>query len=294
MTITSLPPDAKEAADARIRTALRDHAEAQGHGFRRLPFAIEKRDGGVWQGGISGAMGKDWMHVELLAVAEGLRGTGLGGQLIAAAEALARRHGMTGLWLDSYSFQAPGFYRSRGFVEFGRMDDQPLGAARHFFHKRLTSDQRRLIPGDRALEAALGLVRSSFAAMEGVVDPPSSVYRMTLDSLARDARTGEVWISGDPPVATMTLSLRPDCLYLGKLAVAPGARGQGLARRMVDLALARARIHGRPHLELQTRVELTANQAIFRKLGFAEIGRSAHPGFDRPTSITYRCPAGMP
>jgi hypothetical protein len=35
-------------------------------------------------------------------------------------------------------------------------------------------------------------------------------------------------------------------------------------------------------------VELVENHAAFQALGFAETGRTAHSGFDRPTSITYR------
>ena len=45
---------------------------------------------------------------------------------------------------------------------------------------------------------------------------------------------------------------------------------------------------GKPMLELQTRIELTANQAAFRKLGFHETARTAHAGYDRPTSVTMR------
>ena len=86
----------------------------------------------------------------------------------------------------------------------------------------------------------------------------------------------------------MFLTPRPGTLYVGKLAVAAGHRGQGLARCLIDRAETRAREMGLPALELQTRVELVENQAAFRAMGFQEVGRTAHPGFDRPTSITYR------
>ena len=46
--------------------------------------------------------------------------------------------------------------------------------------------------------------------------------------------------------------------------------------------------YGKPALELQTRIELTGNHAAFRRMGFVETARTAHPGFDRPTSITFR------
>ena len=143
---------------------------------------------------------------------------------------------------------------------------------------------RRLAPDDPALPAVLDLIREAFAYMDGVVDPPSSIHRLRLD----DLRAGEVWALGDPPVAAMMLTVRGDALYLGKLAVAVAHRGQGLSRRMVEAAVARAAALGLSAVELQTRIELTANQAAFTALGFAEIARTAHPGYDLPTSITYR------
>jgi ribosomal protein S18 acetylase RimI-like enzyme len=142
-------------------------------------------------------------------------------------------------------------------------------------------------PGDPGLAAALGLVRGAFGFMDGVVDPPSSIHRLDLAGMARAAAEGEVWVIGDPPLACMTLTPGDGHLYLGKLAVAAAARGRGLARLLVDLACGRARAMGLPEVRLQTRVELTGNQAAFRALGFREVGRSAHPGYDRPTSITY-------
>lgn len=143
---------------------------------------------------------------------------------------------------------------------------------------------RRLAPDDPALPAVLDQIREAFAYMDGVVDPPSSIHRLTLD----DLRKGDVWALGDPPVAAMMLTVKGDALYLGKLAVAAAHRGQGLSRRMVEAAVARAAALGLPAVELQTRVELTANQAAFTAMGFAETARTAHPGYDRPTSITYR------
>ena len=87
--------------------------------------------------------------------------------------------------------------------------------------------------------------------------------------------------------ACMVLTPRPGHLYLGKLAVEPANQGKGLGRRMVRHAEARARSLALPEVELETRVELTENQRFFLALGYVEHGRSAHPGFDRPTSVRY-------
>lgn len=134
----------------------------------------------------------------------------------------------------------------------------------------------------------LHLIQTEFAYMDGRIDPPSSMHRLTTEDLARQAAEGEVWVLGTPAIACMVLTPKADCLYLGKLAVAAAHRGQGLARVMVDLACARARALALPVVELQTRVELTANQAAFRAMGFAEVARTAHAGYARPTSITFR------
>jgi len=135
--------------------------------------------------------------------------------------------------------------------------------------------------------AVLRLLHEAFAYMEGRIDPPSSLRDLTLEALTRQAKVGEIWVIG-APVACVFLTPKPGALYVGKLAVAEGQRGQGLARQLLDLAEHRARVTGLPVLELQVRVELVENQAAFRAMGFVEVGRTAHPGYDRPTSINYR------
>lgn len=135
--------------------------------------------------------------------------------------------------------------------------------------------------------AILSLLQGAFAYMEGRIDPPSSLRTLTPEALTRQAEVGEIWVIG-AAVACVILMPKPGVLYVGKLAVAAEHRGQGLARRLIDQAETRAREMGLPALELQTRVELVENQAAFRAMGFQEVGRTAHPGFDRPTSITYR------
>jgi predicted GNAT superfamily acetyltransferase len=79
-------------------------------------------------------------------------------------------------------------------------------------------------------------------------------------------------------------------VYVGKLAVEATIRRRGVARRIMEAAEALARASARPFVELETRIELTENHATFAALGFAKVGESAHPGFDRPTSIRMRKP----
>ena len=139
--------------------------------------------------------------------------------------------------------------------------------------------------GQADLAPTLALIRNAFAGMDGVIDPPSSAHRLTLDDL-RDS--GALWVIGTPPHACVVLTPKPPVLYLGKLAVAADRRGTGLARRLVDLAVTQARAMALAAVELQVRVELTGNLAAFAAMGFTEVARTAHPGYDRPTSVTLR------
>jgi len=131
----------------------------------------------------------------------------------------------------------------------------------------------------------LGLIKRAFAGMEGRIDPPSSFHRLTEQDLA--SFRGEVWVIGTPPIACVLLTLKPDALYLGKLSVDPNHQGKGHARALIALAADRARGLGLPALELQSRVELVENHAMFFAMGFQQTGTTTHDGFDRATSLVF-------
>lgn len=145
-----------------------------------------------------------------------------------------------------------------------------------------------LAPFDWA--ALLSLIRECFAGMEGRIDPPSSMHSLTPEAIAAQSMSGEIWAIGTPSVACVFLTPLAEALYIGKLAVAESHRKMGLARRLIDLAETRAKALHLPNLELQTRIELTENHTVFQSLGFSEHARTAHEGYTRPTSITYRRP----
>jgi len=53
------------------------------------------------------------------------------------AEQEADRRGCIGVWVDTHSFQAPGFYERLGYSPFGVIEDYPPGHSRLFLQKRL-------------------------------------------------------------------------------------------------------------------------------------------------------------
>jgi len=66
-----------------------------------------------------------------------LRSRGLGAELLRRAEVEARARGCVGAHLDTYGFQARGFYEKQGYAVFGALPDCPPGHARFFLSKRL-------------------------------------------------------------------------------------------------------------------------------------------------------------
>jgi N-acetylglutamate synthase-like GNAT family acetyltransferase len=134
----------------------------------------------------------------------------------------------------------------------------------------------------------LRLITAAFSGMEGRIDPPSSMHDLTVADIARQAESGEVWVIGEPAIACIFLTPKTDALYLGKIAVAMAHRHEGHARALIGTAEQRARTLGLSALELQSRVELIENHAAFAALGFQQVGMTTHPGFDQPTSITFR------
>lgn len=132
-------------------------------------------------------------------------------------------------------------------------------------------------------------IRQNFAYMDGVINPPSSVHRLTAEMLAD--HSGEIWLLEHQQTLIGTTMLTPKRnqrqrrLYVGKIAIAPEYRDRGLARLLLDHAARRCVLLGLAVLELEVRIELIDNQRAFEAMGFTKIGESSHDGFDRPTSI---------
>lgn len=95
------------------------------------------RDGNRVVAGLFGETYAGWLFIRYFWIAEHLRRSGLGAGIIAAAEQRARERGCHSAYVDTFSFQAPGFYAKQGYVEFARLPYPPRGE-RIWLHKRLT------------------------------------------------------------------------------------------------------------------------------------------------------------
>ncbi|CAI8758368.1 GNAT family N-acetyltransferase [Pseudomonas sp. IT-P294] len=129
------PTDEEEQA---ILLPLRAYNASKAGVSRQEPIALLVRDdNGEILGGLYARVFYQWMFIELLSVPEQARGQGLGSKLMRMAEEVAREKECVGVWLDTFDFQAPGFYQKLGYSELGQIVDYPPGHKRLFFQKRL-------------------------------------------------------------------------------------------------------------------------------------------------------------
>ncbi|WP_199258702.1 GNAT family N-acetyltransferase [Paracoccus binzhouensis] len=105
---------------------------------------------------------------------------------------------------------------------------------------------------------------------------------MLADHAARIA-TGQTHLleGGGAVLGLIVLVAQADALLVENLAVAPGAQGRGLGRRLMDFAEKRARALGLPRLRLYTHVAMVENQALYARLGYVETHRIREEGLDR-------------
>jgi ribosomal protein S18 acetylase RimI-like enzyme len=87
--------------------------------------------------GLHGITSWNWLFVQLLWVHEAVRRQGLGKRLLELAEAEGKKRGCENVSLDTFSFQAPGFYEKLGYEKFGELLDCPKGHRRIYFQKKL-------------------------------------------------------------------------------------------------------------------------------------------------------------
>jgi GNAT superfamily N-acetyltransferase len=103
--------------------------------YKRLAISLRVKNAIV--GGIVGEVWTTVLFIQFFWLEQRLRGKGSGTKLIEAIEDEARRFGATQAYVDTMSFQAPGFYRNCGYKEFGSIRGYPGGVTRHWFTKTL-------------------------------------------------------------------------------------------------------------------------------------------------------------
>jgi ribosomal protein S18 acetylase RimI-like enzyme len=131
--------DAPAAADeALVVAGTHDYNAAfVGKDVRRLCVFARDEEGAI-MGGLTGKTYWNYLEIAFLWVNERHRRLGHGSELVKAAELEARQRGCQYALLDTYSFQALGFYQKLGYAEFGRLAGFSGKHVRYYLHKALT------------------------------------------------------------------------------------------------------------------------------------------------------------
>ena len=126
-----------EADAAAILDGLNAHNLDRAGPYGAQPLMVKAMAGGTLIGGMSAVTYWQWLHVRHLWVQESHRGGGVGSALVGAAEKAAAARGCVGAHLDTFRFQARGFYERLGYRVFGTLDDYPPGHSRYYMTKPL-------------------------------------------------------------------------------------------------------------------------------------------------------------
>ncbi|MEU8714345.1 MULTISPECIES: GNAT family N-acetyltransferase [unclassified Streptomyces] len=145
----------------------------------------------------------------------------------------------------------------------------------------MTNDEIRLaraadVP---AVRTVTDLAYRPYIARIGVVPQP-----MEADHAA-DVAAGRVFVVGEPVTGLVVVEARDGHLFLDSIAVHPGARGQGVGRRLLEFVDARARALGLPEVRLYTNALMRENQELYPKHGYEVVERRVDGPYDR---VHYR------
>ena len=121
-----------------IHELLKEYNLCHREASKSIPVGVFLEDEmGQKLAGLTGETFGNWLCIQYLFVSEQLRGQQIGSNLLEAAEAEARKRGCKYAFVDTFSFQAPTFYKNHGYREVFTLEEYPYIAKRHYYTKKL-------------------------------------------------------------------------------------------------------------------------------------------------------------
>ncbi|WP_145319978.1 GNAT family N-acetyltransferase [Paenibacillus xylanexedens] len=105
--------------------------------YEELNFNI-KNEAGEIVAGVLSTLCWNWVELDILWVDSEQRHRGYGSQLLHEVERLAREKSCDFIMLNTFSYQAPEFYKKHGYQLITTIEDAPRGHHHYYFKKDLT------------------------------------------------------------------------------------------------------------------------------------------------------------
>lgn len=120
-----------------IYEMLKEYNLAKREKSENVPLGIFVEEDGRKLAGFIGEIFGNWLSIKYLFVGEPLRGQGVGRSLIERAETEAKARGAKYAFVDTFDFQAPGFYKKLGYREVFALTEYPYTGSRTYYTKEL-------------------------------------------------------------------------------------------------------------------------------------------------------------
>ena len=133
---------------------------------------------------------------------------------------------------------------------------------------------RRVGPEATGCQDEPYLFSTALAYIDGLIDLPSSVHRLTLVAIRAQMKQGLVLLVEEEQILVgyVFLTCGLQVLCLDKLAIATARQRWGIGRRLFEASAEIALAEGFFGIELQARVELIETHAAFTAIGIRKVG----------------------
>jgi len=134
ITVTDTPADADETFV--INSLWQHNAKTTPVDIHPLFLTLRDENNQIF----AGLVARTWwggLEVQYLWVSDDCRGKGVGRDLMLAAEQEAKQRGCHMAYVDTFNFQAVGFYEKLGYSVYGELGDYAHLHTRHYLAKKI-------------------------------------------------------------------------------------------------------------------------------------------------------------
>ena len=131
------------------------------------------------------------------------------------------------------------------------------------------------------------VILAAFEEYRGRLDPPSGAHDQTVPTIRQKLVTAHAVVASIDGEVVGCAFYEPedDHIYLGRIAVLPQYRRQGIASKLIAWVEAQTRSLGYARVRLAVRLVLDDNRAFYERHGYLFHSYGTHAGYADPTFV---------